>query len=308
MPSAPLWTAASAAAATGGVAVGDWAASGVSIDSRTAGAGDLFVALCGPNRDGHDFVRAAFERGAAAAVVARDVADLPTEAPVLRVADTLAALGALAAAARERSRARIVAVTGSVGKTGTKEALALALAACGPTAASAGSLNNHWGVPLSLARLPAEAAYGVFELGMNHPGEIAALTRLVRPHVAVITTVEPAHLGFFPSVAAIADAKAEIFEGLEPGGVAVLNRDNPYYERLAAAARRCGAAIVGFGAAAAADVRLADYGPRPDGSAVTAALSGTLVRYDVPVPGRHWVLNSLAVLAASRAAGADVGR
>ncbi|HZU90069.1 MAG TPA: UDP-N-acetylmuramoyl-tripeptide--D-alanyl-D-alanine ligase, partial [Stellaceae bacterium] len=308
LSSAPLWTAASAAAATGGRAVGDWSATGVAIDSRTAAPGDLFVALRGPRHDGHDFVRAAFARGAAAAVVAHDFADLPQDAPLLRVADTLAALGALAAAARRRSRARIVAVTGSVGKTGTKEALRLALSVCGPTAASAGSLNNHWGVPLSLARLPAEAAYGVFELGMNHAGEIAALTRLVRPHVAVVTTVEPAHLGFFPSVEAIADAKAEIFEGLEPGGIAVLYRDNPYYERLAAAARRCGAAVLSFGAAADAAVRLAECALRPDGSTVAATLAGAPLRYELQVPGRHWVTNSLAVLAAAHAVGADAAR
>jgi UDP-N-acetylmuramoyl-tripeptide--D-alanyl-D-alanine ligase len=304
----PLWTETSAAAATDGKAAGSWVASGVSIDSRTLRAGELFVALRGPHRDGHDFVRAAFARGAAAAVVDRDVADLPPGAPLLRVADTFAALRALAAAARRRSRARIIAVTGSVGKTGTKEALAVALSASGPTAASAGSLNNHWGVPLSLARLPPDAAYGVFELGMNHPGEIAALTRLVRPHVAVITTVEPVHLGFFPSVEAIADAKAEIFIGLEPGGAAVLYRDNPHYERLAAAARRRPAAIVSFGAAADAAVRLVDCLLRPDGSAVVAALRDTVLRYELPLPGRHWVMNSLAVLAAAHAAGADPAR
>ncbi|MGH7112164.1 MAG: UDP-N-acetylmuramoylalanyl-D-glutamyl-2,6-diaminopimelate--D-alanyl-D-alanine ligase [Stellaceae bacterium] len=304
----PLWTRASAAAATGGSASGgDWAARGVAIDSRTVAAGDLFIALRGPNHDGHDFVGAALERGAAAAVVERDVAGLPEGARLLRVADTLAALGALGRAARRRSGARILAVTGSVGKTGTKEALRLALSACGPTVASAGSLNNHWGVPLSLARLPAEAAYGVFELGMNHKGEIAALTRLVRPHVAVITTVEPAHLGFFPSVEAIADAKAEIFEGLEPGGVAVINRDNPHYPRLAAAARRCGARVISFGTDPEAAVRLKDGVLRPDGSTVEAILAGTLLRYALPVPGRHWVMNSLAVIAAAEAAGADVG-
>ncbi len=213
-----LWTAAEAAIATGGSSAMDWAARGVSIDTRSLVPGDLFVALRGPNHDGHDFVEAAIERGAAAAMVDRPISGLPPTAPLLRVADTLRALGALGVAARNRSGARIVAITGSVGKTGTKEALRLALAACGPTFASAGGLNNHWGAPLSLARLPAIAAYGIFELGMNHSGEIAVLTRLVRPHVAVITTVEPTHLGFFPSIEAIADAKSEIFLGLEPSG------------------------------------------------------------------------------------------
>ena len=255
----PLWTAADAVRATGGGGAVGWAATGVSIDTRTLMPGDLFVALRGPNHDGHDFVGAALERRAAAAMVDRSAADMPAAAPLLRVGDTLAGLAALGRFARERSGARIVAVTGSVGKTGTKEALRIALGACGATFASPGSLNNHWGVPLSLARMPPDAAYGVFELGMNHPGEIAALTRLARPHIAVVTTVAPAHLGFFRSVEEIADAKAEIFLGLEPGGVAVLNRDNPHYARLAAAAAEAGVAkIIGFGADPEATVRLCD--------------------------------------------------
>ena len=303
----PLWTAAEAAPAIGGSNMTDWVASGVSIDSRGLNPGDIFVALRGPNRDGHDFVQAALERGAAAAIVDRDVPALPKGPPLLRVPDTLVALEALATAARARSRARIVAVTGSVGKTGTKEALRLALATAGGTYASAGGLNNHWGVPLSLARMPPDVSYGVFELGMNHPGEIAALTRLVRPHVAVITTVEPAHLGFFPSVAAIADAKAEIFLGLEPGGVAILNRDNPYYTRLASAAKRAGAAeVVGFGAHPNAKARLIDCELDSEASTVEAALPGLTLHYRVKVPGRHWVMNSLAVLATAAAAGVDV--
>jgi len=303
-----FWTAGDAAAATGGSSVTDWVATGVSIDTRTLAAGDLFVALRGPNHDGHCFVGAAFERGAAAAMVDREISDLST-APLLRVAETCAGLASLGAAARRRSDARILGITGSVGKTGTKEALRLALAACGPAFASSGSLNNHWGVPLSLARMPPDAAYGVFELGMNHPGEIGVLTRLVRPHVAVITTVAPAHLGFFPSVEAIADAKSEIFLGLEAGGVAVLNRDNPYYERLAAAAMRAGAAaVVGFGAHPEATVRVLDCVTEPHGSTIDVALSGFVVRCRLPVPGRHWVMNTLAVLAAVTAAGADPSR
>jgi UDP-N-acetylmuramoyl-tripeptide--D-alanyl-D-alanine ligase len=305
----PLWTAAEAAAATGASSEIDWTATGVSIDTRSLVAGDLFVALHGSNRDGHDFVGAAFERGAAAAMVDRLLPDLSPTAPVLLVTDTLRGLTALGVAARNRSPALIVAVTGSVGKTGTKEALRLALAACGPTFASAGGLNNHWGVPLSLARLPPVAGYGIFELGMNHAGEIAVLTRQVRPHVAVVTTVEPAHLGFFSSVEAIADAKGEIFLGLEPGGVAVLNCDNPHYRRLAAAAERAGVGeIIGFGADPGAKVRLVDCALGPDGSMVEAALPDTVLRFCLRVPGRHWVMNALAVLAAVRAVGADVER
>jgi UDP-N-acetylmuramoyl-tripeptide--D-alanyl-D-alanine ligase len=302
----PLWTARDASAATGGRGDTGWAATGVSIDTRSLSAGDLFVALRGPNHDGHDFVGVAFARGAAAAMVDREIPGLPAAAALLRVADTLAGLTALGAAARKRTGARILAITGSVGKTGTKEALRLALAACGPTYASAGGLNNHWGAPLSLARMPPDVAFGIFELGMNHPGEITLLARLVRPHIAVITTVEPAHLGFFPSIEAIADAKAEIFLGLEPGGIAVLNRDNPHFARLAAAAVRAGAAeVIGFGTHPKAAVRLLDCVIEPRGSIIEAALPGTVVRFALPVPGRHWVMNSLAVLAAAGAAGAD---
>jgi UDP-N-acetylmuramoyl-tripeptide--D-alanyl-D-alanine ligase len=303
----PLWTAADATAATGGSSATDWTAVGVSIDSRSLDEGDLFVALHGPHHDGHDFVAAALQRGAAAAMIDREIPGLPTGAPLLRVADTLIALQALGAAARNRSCARIIAITGSVGKTGTKEALRLALAVSGVTYASAGGLNNHWGAPLALARMPPDAAFGVFELGMNHPGEIAALTRLVRPHIAVITTVEAAHLGFFPSVEAIAEAKAEIFLGLEPGGTAILNRDNPHYLRLASVAKCAGAGeVIGFGAHPDASVRLIDCVLDPCGSSVEAVLPSRTVRFRLSIPGRHWVTNSLAVLAAAAAAGADV--
>jgi UDP-N-acetylmuramoyl-tripeptide--D-alanyl-D-alanine ligase len=303
----PLWTAADAARATRGNSPTDWTARGVSIDTRTLAAGDLFIALRGPNHDGHDFVATAFERGAAAAMVDREMPTLPASAPLLRVDDTLSGLGALGGFARARSGARIIGVTGSVGKTGTKEALRLALASCGTTFASAGSLNNHWGVPLSLARMPLETAYGVFEIGMNHPGEIAGLTRLARPHIAIVTTVEPAHLRFFGSIEDVADAKAEIFLGLEPGGVAVLNRDNMHYRRLMEAAMRAGAvAAIGFGVHREAAIRLLDCVLDPDGSTVAADCSGILLRLRLPVPGRHWVMNALAVLGAAMAAGCDL--
>lgn len=299
-----LWTAADAVRATGGEGSGGWTAGGVSIDTRTLEPGDLFVALRGPNHDAHDFVGAAFARGAAAAMVDRDVADAP--GALLRVGDTLAGLEALARFARARSAAHIVAVTGSVGKTGTKEALRLAFGEFGRVFAPSGSLNNHWGVPLSLARLPPEAAYGIFELGMNHAGEIAALTRLVRPHIALITTVEPAHLGFFASVEAIADAKAEIFLGLEPGGAAVLNRDNPHYARLAAAAGAAGVrSTVDFGADRQATVRLIGCTLEAGGSQVSASVGGRTVRFRLNLPGRHWVVNALGVLATVVAAGCD---
>jgi UDP-N-acetylmuramoyl-tripeptide--D-alanyl-D-alanine ligase len=303
-----LWTAADAAAATGGELAGDgrWNAGGVSIDSRGLARGDLLVALLGENRDGHRFVAAALEAGAAAAVVSRPPEGLPAGASLLVVADTQAALEALGRAGRARSPARVAAVTGSVGKTGTKEALRHVLRPQGPTHASASSHNNHWGVPLSLARLPREAAYGVFELGMNHAGEIAALTRQVRPHAAMVTLIAPAHLGHFASLDEIADAKGEIFAGLEPGGTAVLNRDDEHLERLRGHAERAGAAaVVTFGAGEGADWRLLDARMDPLGSDVAAERRGRPLRYRLGVPGRHWVQNSLGVLAAAEALGAD---
>jgi UDP-N-acetylmuramoyl-tripeptide--D-alanyl-D-alanine ligase len=303
-----LWTAQDAAAATGGRNIGGpWQANGVSIDSRTVAAGDLFVALAGPKFDGHDFVAGALARGGAAAVVAKQPPKVEADARLLLVADTQAALEALGRAARARAQGRIVAITGSVGKTGTKEALKTVLARQARAFASSGSLNNHWGVPLSLSRMPADSDYGIFELGMNHPGEIDGLTRMVRPHIAVITTIEPAHLGFFPSVEAIADAKGEIFRGVEGGGAAILNRDNPHYARLAKAARNCGVSrIIGFGAHAEAAVRLANYELRDSGSIVTAAVAGDTIGYTVGIAGKHWIMNSLAVLAAVYAAGGDI--
>lgn len=312
----PLWTSGEAAAATGGRADAPWTADGVSIDSRKTEAGDLFVALSGPNHDGHDFVDAAFERAAAAAMVARRPAKHPPAihpggAPLLLVVDTFEGLRALAAEARARSAARIVAVTGSVGKTGTKELLAAALARGGRTAASAGNLNNHVGAPLSLARLPREAAYGVFEIGMNHAGEIEPLSRLVRPHVALITTVAAVHTEMFPDLDAVADAKAEIFAGLEPGGVAVLNRDNTYFDRLARAARGAGAGrVVAFGEGAGADARLVAWRPAGGGAGgtVTAAFEGAEIEYEIALSGRHWALNSVAAVAAAAAAGVPLER
>ncbi len=304
----PLWSAAEAVAATGGSSSGDWHAAGVSIDSRTVELGDLFIALSGPNFDGHDYVAAALAKGAAAALVSRRPDGIAADAPLLIVGDTQKGLEEMGRAARARSEAKIVAVTGSVGKTGTKEALKRAFERQGRAYASAGSLNNQWGVPLSLARMPRDAAYGVFELGMNHSGEIDALTRMVRPDIAIITTVEAAHLGFFASIEAIADAKAEIFKGLTPGGAAILNRDNPQFERLLRAARAAGVSrVISFGSHPDATVRLVDCHLHATASAVTASVMGEVFDYSISLPGRHWVMNSLAVLAAVKAADADVG-
>ena len=302
-----LWTSFEAAAATGGVASHPFLAEGVSIDSRSVSTGDLFVALSGPTFDGHDYAEAAVRGGAAAALVTHRPAGASATTPLLVVPDTLAGLVALGAASRARTAARIVAVTGSAGKTGTKEALKLALTPSGNAHASLASQNNHWGVPLSLARMRPDNDYGIFEIGMNHVGEIRPLSKLVHPHVAIITTVEAAHLEFFPSVAAIADAKAEVVEGLEPGGVVILNRDNPHFGRLLNAAREHGVAVLTFGEHDAADARATKVALLDDCSTVSASICGELVTYKVGAPGRHWVMNSLAVLAAVHTLGADLG-
>jgi UDP-N-acetylmuramoyl-tripeptide--D-alanyl-D-alanine ligase len=303
----PLWSRAEALAATHGTAHGrDWQAEGVCIDSRSLAAGDLFVALAGPNHDGHAFVAAALEAGAAAALVHRIPEGLPKDAPLLVVNDTFEGLRALAQASRARTNARVVGITGSVGKTGTKEMLILGLSQQGATHATAGNLNNHWGVPLTLARMPRDVRFAVIELGMNHPGEITPLTTLVRPHVAIITTVEAVHMEFFPSTAEIADAKAEIFAGLEPGGVAILPRDNRHFRRLAAAAGAAGVETIrSFGNHIDASARLLDCGIDPDSTAVFALLRDLPLSYRIGIAGLHWAVNSLAVLLAVQALGGD---
>lgn len=309
-PETSLWTAAEVFAATGGGAIGsaEWQATGISIDSRTVQNGDLFFAIAGPNFDGHDYVSAALDAGASAAVVSRIPSGVAADAPLVRVENVLDALSALGRAARARMTGPVAAITGSVGKTGTKEALRAALQRFAPAHASASSYNNHWGVPLSLARMPRDAAFGVFELGMNHAGELRPLTRLVRPRLVIVTNVEPVHLEYFDSVTAIADAKAEIFEGLEEGGIAVLNRDNAFFDRLADAARARGAGrIIGFGQSDAADARLIKAVAHPDCSCVSADICGQPMTYKIGVPGHHWVMNSLAVLASVQALGGDLG-
>lgn len=293
-----LWTRDAAAEATHGKTHGpDWSASGVTIDSRKIEAGDLFVALPGERVDGHDFVETALKAGAAAALVSRVPAGLE-DAPLLVVDDVLGGLEDLARAARARSGARIVAVTGSVGKTGTKEMLAACLSAHGRTVASVGNLNNHIGAPLSLSRLPQDCEYAVFELGMNHADEIRPLTRMVAPHVAIITNVEPVHIEFFDGIDGIADAKAEILEGLEPGGAAVLNCDNASYERIRARARDLAVdRVVTYGHDARCDVRGGAIEPGPDGTEVSATVAGTEMHWRVGGIGRHWGFNSLGVVA-----------
>jgi UDP-N-acetylmuramoyl-tripeptide--D-alanyl-D-alanine ligase len=281
---------------------------GLSIDSRTLSRGEAFFAIQGESRDGHDFVASALARGAALAVVARGKRSVvPTGAPLLVIDDVLEGLRRLARAARARSHAKVIAITGSVGKTGTKEALRVVLAQSGSTHASVASYNNHWGVPLSLARMPVSARFGVFEIGMNHAGEIEPLVRLVRPHIAIVTAIAPVHLEYFESLQAIADAKAEIFIGVEPGGTAIVNRDTPHYARLEAAARAAGVdSVVSFGADERADARLLQLSLQPDTSIVHANILGDEVTYKLGSPGRHVAMNSLAVLAAASLAGADM--
>ncbi len=306
-----LWSEAELAAAFGAPpskAIGR-PVSGVSIDTRTINPGDLFIAIRGKASDGHDYVSRAFERGAAAAVV--DTTRAPTctaFGPVFAVDDTLKAMERLGVAARARTKARIVAVTGSVGKTSAKEMLRAMLSACGLTHASAASYNNHWGVPLSLARTPADADFGIFEVGMNHAGEIGPLVRLVRPHAALITTIAPVHIEHLGSIEAIADAKAEIFEGLEPGGAAILNRDAPQYERLAAAAQARHATVLTFGSSGAADAALVSLEEADGGSRVSARLFGRTVAFGIGAPGAHMAQNALGCLIAAHVLGADVER
>jgi UDP-N-acetylmuramoyl-tripeptide--D-alanyl-D-alanine ligase len=308
-----LWSADEIAAATdgsasGGHGGGDWSVVGISIDSRTVLPGELFIALRGPTHDGHVYIEQALSRGAAC-LVDHLPKRLPETAPLIQVNDTMDALTALGRAARARSGAKIAAITGSVGKTGTKEALRLVLEPQGATHASVQSFNNHWGVPLSLSRAPRNSVYEIYELGMNAPGEIADLTKLVRPEVAVITTIAPAHLGRFPSVDAIAEAKAEIFQGLTPGGIAILNRDNPYFRALKERALgfECGR-VMSFGTSTLADSQLLACRLHADGSDVRMSIDGEEIRYRLGAPGKHWVTNSLAVIAAVSAMGADPER
>ena len=306
-----LWTSEALVEATEGRPFGTMPAgvTGISIDSRTLKPGEAFFAIKGEAMDGHDFVTAAIKAGAGVLVVSEE--RLPAfgrlTTPMIVVPDVLAALEKLGVAARARSKAKIIAVTGSVGKTTTKEALRHGLSAVGKVHASAASFNNHWGVPLTLARMAEDCDYGVFEIGMNHPDEIRPLVRMVRPHVAIVTLIAPAHLGFFRNLDEIAKAKAEIFEGIVPGGAALLNRDDPRTKLLAKLARAAGVEhLYGFGENARANYRLLDCVQAADHSMITARIAGKDVRARIGAPGRHIVQNALAVLGAAHLVGADV--
>ncbi len=304
----PLWTGAALAAATAGELRQGFDAQGISIDTRTLRPGQMFVALVGENGDGHAHVAQALARGAAGAMV-HDLAGLDESAPLLAVGDTLQGLRDLAAAGRTRFAGRLAAVTGSVGKTTTKEMLRAILAEAGDPAgrthAAEASHNNQWGLPLTLARLPPDDAYCVAEIGMNHAGEIAPLARLARPHVAIITNVEAAHIGYLGSLEAIADEKASLLTGLEPtdlepGGIAILPADSPLLPRLLAAAGD--ARIVTFGAKSGT-FRLLEVAADATGSDVTLDADGTLIRFRLPAPGRHMALDSVGAIAAAAALG-----
>ena len=299
-----LWTSADAARATDGTSTRDWAADGVSIDTRTIQPGDLFVALKAA-RDGHDFVAQALAKGAAAALVTHRPEGVAEDAPLLIVPDIQAALEDLGRAGRARARARVVGITGSVGKTSTKEMMRAALGGQGRVHAAEASYNNHWGVPLTLARMAPDADYAVIEIGMNHPGEIAPLARQARPHVILITTVGAAHLEAFGSVDGIAEEKASICEGLEPGGTAVLNGDVPQLPILVRAAERAGARVVTFGMGEGLDARLLDLRLGDGATVGRATLRGEPLHLKVGTEGAHFAVNALGALAAAEALGAD---
>ncbi len=308
-----LWTADALVDAMGGRPLGPMPGgiSGISIDSRSLQPGDAFFAIKGEAMDGHDFATAAIKAGAGVLVVAEG--KLPSlgrlTAPMIVVQDVLAALEKLGVAARERSKAKIIAVTGSAGKTTTKEALRHVLSAVGKVHASAQSFNNHWGVPLTLARMPDDCDYAVFEIGMNHPGEIRPLVKMVRPHVAIVTLIAAAHLGFFKNLDEIAKAKAEIFEGIEPGGAALLNRDDGRWKLLDKMARAAGVEdVLGFGENARSTYKLTKCELHADHSDITARIGGQDIVALIGAPGRHMVQNVLAVLGAAHLVEADIGK
>ena len=291
-----LWTSAEAAQATGGKSTCDWQANGVSIDTRTLKKGDLFVALKA-ERDGHDFVAQALERGAAAALVSRVPDGVKPDAPLLIVEDVLRALADMGRAARARTNAQVVAVTGSVGKTSTKEMLRDVLQGQGRTHVAEASYNNHWGVPLTLARMPADTELAVIEIGMNHPGEIAPLAKMARPHVAIVTTVAPAHLEAFENIEGIAHEKAAIFEGLEPNGAAVINGDVGTYPILQAKAEEHAAQVISFGEADHNHHQATDIIIKDQTTLVKLVAGSTPLLLKIAAPGRHFALNALAVMA-----------
>jgi UDP-N-acetylmuramoyl-tripeptide--D-alanyl-D-alanine ligase len=304
-----LWASTEASAATNGIASGDWIATGVAIDSRSVKQGDLFIAIRGDSTDGHKYARAAIENGAVAVVIDQDVEGVPAD-KILKVADTFKAMQDLGIAARNRTAAKIIGITGSVGKTGTKEMLGRAFSALGQTHFSEKSLNNHWGVPLSLSRMHAGSDFAVFEMGMNHANEITPLTKMVKPHVAIITTVAPVHIEHFPEgVTGIAKAKAEIFDGMDEHGIAILNQDNSQFAVLKDAAQKCGIKkIFSFGKTEGADAWLQDCLIAANGTRITAKILGEEISFTLKDAGEHIALNALSVLLAVKLIGEDMSK
>ncbi len=298
-----LWDSRKVDEITGEISSEPWSCSGISIDTRTITKGDLFVALKGETGDGHDFLQDALTKGAAAAFVS-EMIEVPL--PLLRVPDTLQALEKLGIAARDRASALRIAVTGSVGKTSTKDMLKWVFKDLGLTHGSVASYNNLWGVPLTLARMPQKTQFGIFEVGMNHPGEIRPLTQMIKPHIAIITPIVECHIEFFNSEEDIARAKAEIFEGMAPGGTVLLSPDNTHFDLLSKLAQEHELKIFLFGQSENADFRLLSWERGAEMSRVIAEIGERRVSYTLPVPGIHWVLNSLAVLGAVSLAGCDV--
>lgn len=302
-----LWTSIEAEKATGGKSSCKWKATGVSIDSRKIEPGDLFIAIKGENFDGHDFVKDALKKGAAAAIVTHVPEGVKKDAPLLVVNYIMSALQDLGKASRQRMKGKIIGVTGSVGKTSTKEMLALAFKGQGKVYFTEGNLNNHFGLPLSLARMPAKTDFGIFEIGMNHPGEITPLSKLAKPDVSIITTVEAVHLEFFKSVEQIADAKAEIFDGMGAKCTAVLNFDNPHFKRLEAAAKSAGLKhITSFGEEKGANFQMLSYEEKRSKSAITVKAGTKKLEYKLGMTGKHQAKNSVGVLAVVKAAGGDL--
>jgi UDP-N-acetylmuramoyl-tripeptide--D-alanyl-D-alanine ligase len=300
-----LWNSSEADRATGGVSSEPWECRGISIDTRTLERGDLFVALKGEAGDGHAFLKEAAAKGAAAAIVSSQESESHV-LPLLRVDNTLAALEKLGIAARERCLAKRIAVTGSVGKTSTKDALKWILKDQGLTHGSVASYNNHWGVPLTLARMPQETQFAVFEVGMQRAGEILPLSHMIKPEIGIVTSIVEAHLQFFRSLEEIALAKAEIFEGMDPGGSVILNRESAFYDLLAQLADKKGLKVYGAGRDEGSHFRLISFVCDAEHSSVVASIGGQILSYTIAVPGIHWVTNSLAVLGAASLAGADV--
>lgn len=298
-----LWNSKNVEDILGAPSSAPWTCSGISIDSRTLEEGDLFVALQGTTGDGHAFLQDALRKGAGALLVSEKSED---RIPIMCVPDTLKALEKLGIAARDRSSALRIAITGSVGKTSKKDALKTIFNDQGPTHGNVSSYNNHWGVPLTLARMPQATQFAIFEVGMNHSGEIRPLSHMIQPHIAIITTVVEAHTEFFESTEEIAWAKAEIFEGMTKGGLVILNQDNPYFELLSTLARDHGLTVYGFGQSEKADFRLLSWKGTIHKSIVFASIGGKEFSYELPLPGMHWVLNSLAILGTVHLAQADM--